>query len=101
MIAAGVEDWQDVRVDQLPGDADLREESIGGDGLTQVLIEDLDRDGPRVPTVASEPDGRHAAAADLALNLVSVRERCGDSIDGFSHGRTEGMGLFYRCGGSL
>jgi hypothetical protein len=57
------------------GEPDLADEPVDPDGACQLGVEDLDRDQPLVPEVPREPDGRHPAAAQLALNSIPVGQR--------------------------
>ena len=65
---AGVEERQDVRVIQSRRDADLAQEALAGDRACEVGLEHLDGDVAIVLEVVREVDGRHAAAAELALD---------------------------------
>ena len=66
------------------GGPDLPLEPLRAKTGCQVQVEELERDRPVVPEIAGEPDGRHAAAAQLALELVTVPQlfaQCGDGVD--------------------
>ena len=65
---------------QRRGDADLLEEPLGADGGGELLAQHLDRDVAIVPHVAREVHGGHAAAPELALDLVAARERRRESL---------------------
>lgn len=76
-----VEEREDVRMAQLRGDADLAEEARPTT-LHELRKENLDDDGPIVPYVVREVDGRCAAFTDRLLQRVSIgeltNERFGD-----------------------
>jgi hypothetical protein len=72
---AGVEQGQEVRMLEVRGDADLREEAVDTEGGAELRVEELQRDGATVAEVAREVHGRHAAAAELSLDDVPVRDR--------------------------
>src|SRR6185503_2529972 len=67
---AAVEDREDVRMLEPCREADLPLEPLGAEGGGDLGMEDLERDGAVVPQVSREPDGGHAAAAQLALERV-------------------------------
>ena len=54
------------------GEADLAKEALGAEAHGELGVEHLERDRAVVPEVAGEPDGGHAAAAELALERVAV-----------------------------
>jgi hypothetical protein len=55
--------------------ADLLEETIPADAGGECGVEDLEGDRPVVAEVLGEVDGGHAAAAELALDVVAVEQR--------------------------
>jgi hypothetical protein len=55
-------DQEDVRVLQPRGGANLAQESLWADRMSQLRMQHLDRDGTVVPQVAREVDRRHTAA---------------------------------------
>jgi hypothetical protein len=57
---------------QAGGQLDLALEPVGADQRPQLGTQDLQRDGAFVPDIAREIDGSHPAAAELALDHVSV-----------------------------
>ena len=68
---------------QAGGEADLSEETIGTQGIGELGVEDLQRDGPVVPQVAGKVDRGHTPAPELALERVSLPQRftkCRDRI---------------------
>ena len=72
---ARVVERQDVGVCQAGRDLDLAEKPLGAERRRDLTAEHLDRDGAAVFPVPSEIDGRHASAAQLALEVVAVGER--------------------------
>ena len=73
------------------GDADLALEPLRAERRGQLGMEHLERDRPVVPEVPGEPDGGHAAAAELALELVSVPQPFAQGGDRVGHeARCEG-----------
>jgi hypothetical protein len=53
-------------------DLDLGQEPLHAEHCAEFGLEDLQRDAPVVSDVARETDRRHAAGADLALDLVTA-----------------------------
>ena len=45
---------------------------LGAERRGELRVQHLDRDVAVVPDVAREVDGRHAAAADLALDAIAI-----------------------------
>ena len=56
------------------GELDLAEEAVGAEGGCQLGVENFQRDWPVVLHVLDEVDRGHAAAAELALELVAVTQ---------------------------
>jgi hypothetical protein len=56
-------------------DVDLSAETLGSHRERKLPEEDLDRDVAIQLEIASEPDDRHASAADLALETVTLSEQ--------------------------
>ena len=78
-----VQHRQHMRMLQPGRGPDLPLEPLRAERRREVGMEHLERDWPVVPQIAGEPDGRHAAAAQLALELVSVPQpfaQCGDRV---------------------
>jgi hypothetical protein len=78
-----VQHRQHMRMLQPGRGPDLPLEPLRAERRREVRMEHLERDRPVVPEVAGEPDGGHAAAAQLALELVSVPQpfaQCGDRV---------------------
>ena len=71
---ARVEHGQNVRMLEPGRGLDLAQEALRAEHRAEFGVEHLERDGPLVPDVASEVHGRHAAAPELALELVAVAE---------------------------
>jgi hypothetical protein len=63
------------------GEPDLADESVHTDCARELRMDDLDRDQPIQPTVAGEPDGGHAAEAQLALHGVPFAQCCAEAIE--------------------
>jgi len=53
---------------------DLPQKAIGPHARGERGVEDLEGDGPVVPEVGGQVDGRHAAAAQLPLDAVAIAE---------------------------
>ena len=64
---------QDVGMIEAGGDLDLAEEAVGAERGGELGVEDLERDGAVVLAVVGQVHGGHAAAAELALDVVLVR----------------------------
>jgi hypothetical protein len=56
---------------QLGGNLGLTPKPLLPQRRGELLVKDLDRDLPIVPTVVREIDGRHPAATDFRLDLVT------------------------------
>ena len=69
-----VEHGHDVRVLQPGGELDLAQEPLGAERCGELRMEHLERDRPVVLQVLGQVDGRHAAAAELAVERVAVGE---------------------------
>ncbi|HKW41593.1 MAG TPA: hypothetical protein VJN39_10105 [Gemmatimonadales bacterium] len=84
----GVVQRQDVVVIEPGGDRDLAQEPVGADHRRELGSEHLDRHLAVVFHVVGEGDGRHAAAAELALDGVAG---CQGSVEALellgAHGR--------------
>ena len=87
----GVEQRKDVRVLQVRGGPDLRQEPLGPDDGGQIGPEDLDGHLPVVLAVVGEVDGRHAALAELALDLIGVGQRGLQATEGIGHWARDGV----------
>ena len=76
---------------QMRRDRDLAQKARGAQLAHEVGAQHLERDEPVMLAVAREIHGRHAAATELALDLVAVgkggAERIGDDV---RHGRQLG-----------
>ena len=62
------------------GELDLALEPLGAEGGGELREQDLQRDRAVVPEVLSQVDDGHAAAAQLALERVAVRECIAQAI---------------------
>jgi len=72
-----VEERQDMGVGKLGRDLDFPDKPLGAQCCGEFRPKDLDRYLAAVLSVLSEVDGRHPAAAELALEKVSVGDgRC-------------------------
>src|SRR5438132_10871173 len=67
-------------------DADLGQKALDAEQRAELGIQDLERDLPVMLDVAREIDRRHAAGADLTLDLVPARESRVQDV-GYSHRR--------------
>jgi hypothetical protein len=70
--APRVEQRQQVGMLEIGGNPDLAQEPLGPEHRAELRIEHLEGDRSLVPNVSREKHGCHAAATDLALDLVSV-----------------------------
>ena len=64
---------------QARGDAYLAEEAVGSDRTGELGVERFDREKSVVSRIAREPDARHPAAPEQAVENVAVvegRARC-------------------------
>src|SRR3989442_1356140 len=80
---SGIEEWQDVRVLQTGGDADLREESVSPEDRGELRSEDLQRHLALMLEVLSLIDCGHSAAAELALDRITAGEGSAERGDVF------------------
>ena len=71
---AGIVHREDVGVLQPRGQPDLALEPLRSEGGGELGVEHLEGDGAVVAEVADEVHRRHAAAAELTLESVAVRE---------------------------
>ena len=60
------------------GRLDLGEEPLGAERRGEIGVQHLDRDVAVVLEVVREIDGRHAAAAELALDAVAIGDGSGE-----------------------
>ena len=74
---AGVEEWQDVRMLQTSGRANLGEESLASQRGTEIGMENFDRYVAAVPEIVREVYRRHPTLAKLTLDSVLVGECAG------------------------
>ena len=72
---------------EVRGGADLGEKSIAAEDCAELRVEDFERDIALVSDVAREEDGRHAAAPDLSLDVVSPGELRSERSSELWHGR--------------
>jgi len=57
------------------GDPDLLQEAVGPEGRDQLPPEQLEGHGAVVSEIVGQPDRRHPAPAELALDPVAVGQR--------------------------
>jgi hypothetical protein len=74
-----------VRVLQSRADPDLSKEALGSHHLSQIGMQDFERDGPVVPEVLGQEDGGHAAVSELALDPVPIGQRRLQTIQLIGH----------------
>ena len=84
---AAVEQAEDVGMLQPRGGADFAQEAVAAERCPEVGVQDLDGDGAVVLAVMGTEDGRHAAGADLAEDVVAVGDRRGESRGNIGHFR--------------
>ena len=70
---------------EVGGGPDLRQEPFGAEDRGQLGLQHLDRDLAVVLDVVGEVDGRHAALAELTLDLVFVGQGGVQSFEEFGH----------------
>ena len=70
---------------QVGGGPDLGQEPLGAEHGGELGLQHLERDLAVVPEVVGEIDGRHAALAELALDLVLVGQGGVQSFEEFGH----------------
>ena len=92
---AGVQDGEDVGVLQAGGGLDLPLKPLRAERLRQVREEHLEGDRALVPQVVSEVDRGHAAAAQLTLEPVAVREGSAELVEEIGHTRIRPEGRRY------
>ena len=83
---AAVEQTEDVGMLQPRGGADFAQEAVAAERGPEVGVQDLDGDGAVVLAVMSAENGRHAAGADLAEDVVAVGDRRGEARGDIGHG---------------
>ena len=66
--------WKDMGVCQVRRRFDLSKESLCTQRLSQLWIEDLDRNHPVMFQILGQIDRGHPAATDLPLDLIAVSE---------------------------
>ncbi len=74
----GVVEREDVRMVEARRDPDLAGEAVGAEQGAELWAEDLDGHLAVVLEVVGQPDGGHAAAAELALEAVAARQSGGE-----------------------
>ncbi len=82
---ARVEQREDVRVLELCGGLDLREEPLAAQRSTEVGVKHLDGDVAVVLDVVREEHRRHSAGADLTADVVPSGECCLETLEGRRH----------------
>ena len=82
----GVEQRQDVRMVESRGGSDLPEEAVGTQSSAQVGVERLEGHGAIVAHVVGKPDGRHAPAAELAVERIAAGQGGAQDVRGVGHG---------------
>ena len=70
---------------ELGRDGDLAQEPLGAKRVAELRMENLDSHRAVVLEIAREEDSRHAALAELALDVVAVGECGGESGGGGGH----------------
>jgi hypothetical protein len=76
-----------------PGaEPDLPEEARRAERGGELGTHDLERDGPVVLQVMSQPDGGHTAVSELALEGVAVGEGGLEAFEDFGQSGLTGMG---------
>jgi len=85
---AGIEQRNDVGVDELCGEPDLPGKTVRSDGLRDFGREHLDGDVAGERLVAGQEDGAHAAPPQLALHRKPARQSAAEWRSGVFH---------YRC----
>ena len=78
---AGVEQRKDVRMVEPRGELDLAKKPVGAERCGEVGVEDLEGDDAIVLAVLGEVDGRHPAAAELAIDGVGAGERVAQALN--------------------
>ena len=76
---------EDVRMVEPRRDFDLAKEAIGTERGGELGMQHLEGDHPLVLAVLREVNGRHAAAAKLAVDGVRLRQRAAEALDRKSH----------------
>ena len=63
------------------GELDLPQEALGAEAGREIRMQHLDRDSAIVLAVLGEVHGRHAAAAELAIDRVGLRQCVPQAVD--------------------
>src|SRR5262249_3607942 len=71
---AGIVDRQNVRVTQTRNDVDFSTEALGSQGECELAQEDLHGDVAIELEILRQPDDRHPAATDLALESIALAQ---------------------------
>jgi hypothetical protein len=83
-----IEERKDVGVLEVGGDPHFLKEAVRAQGGGQLRAEDLQGDQALVAKVLGEVDRSHTAFTEFPLDLVAVRERCSQTVDGLSQANT-------------
>src|SRR5688500_11518573 len=70
---------------EVGSDPDLAEKTVGSEYRAQLREQHLESDVPVVPEIARQVDGRHPAAAYLAVDGVATGERRVQNVDRRGH----------------
>jgi len=90
---SAIEDGQNVGMLEAGGELDFPEKALGAERMGQLLVQDLEGDGPLVPEITRQVDRSHAALAELALEQVTIAEGIRQwRVDG-GHGNAEWRNL--------
>jgi hypothetical protein len=66
------------------GDLDLARETVRANRRHELGAQNLDRHGAAVAAIVGEIDGRHAAARDLSLDDVPIRQHSAHPASGLT-----------------
>ena len=77
--AAGIKEWQDVRVLQARRELDLLEKPLGAEHGRELGVQHLERHLAAVPNVLGQIDRGHAPGTELSLDPVAVGDRRAES----------------------
>ena len=64
------------------GDPDLTQKALGAERASELRVQHLERDRAVVLEVVREVDRGHPAAAELALEAITVSEMCPECLQG-------------------
>ena len=78
---AGIEQGKQVRVLKARHHLDFGQKPVDPEHRPELMVQELECNGPMVLAILRQKHGGHASASDLALDVVSIREGDAESIE--------------------